>query len=105
MSYTPVRGGNLYYETAGEGTPLVFVHARFLDSRMWDDQFQLSAKGNRVIRYDVRGFGRSSRPSEEYSDTKTCSLCSSTSTLRAPIFLASPTVVESHSTSPLSTPR
>src|SRR6266568_7823814 len=36
---------------------------------------------------------------------KTCSLCSSTSTLRASIFLASPTVVESHSTLLLSTPR
>jgi len=70
MSYLPVRGGNLYYETAGEGTPLVFVHAGFLDSRMWDDQFQLFAKGKRVIRYDVRGFGRSSRPSEEYSDAE-----------------------------------
>jgi 3-oxoadipate enol-lactonase len=70
MSYLPVRGGNLYYETAGEGTPLVFVHAGFLDSRMWDDQFQLFAKGKRVIRYDVRGFGRSSTPSEEYSDAE-----------------------------------
>ena len=70
MSYLPVRGGNLYYETAGEGTPLVLVHAGFLDSRMWDDQFQLFAKGKRVIRYDVRGFGRSSRPSEEYSDAE-----------------------------------
>ena len=70
MSYTPVRGEKLYYETAGEGTPLVFVHAGFLDSRMWDDQFELFAKGNRVIRYDVRGFGKSSRPSEEYSDAE-----------------------------------
>jgi len=70
MSYLPVRGGNLYYETAGEGTPLVLIHAGFLDSRMWDAQFQLFAKDARVIRYDVRGFGRSSRPSEEYSDAE-----------------------------------
>jgi len=70
MSYLPVRGGNLYYETTGEGPPLVLIHAGFLDCRMWDDQFQLFAKGNRVIRYDVRGFGRSSRPSEEYSDAE-----------------------------------
>jgi len=37
---------------------------------MWDEQFQLFAKSARVIRYDVRGFGRSSRPSEEYSDAE-----------------------------------
>ena len=46
------------------------IHAGFLDSRMWDDQFQLFAKSARVIRYDVRGFGRSSKPSAEYSDAE-----------------------------------
>jgi len=46
------------------------IHAGFLDSRMWDDQFQLFAKSVRVIRYDVRGFGRSSKPSAEYSDAE-----------------------------------
>jgi len=48
----------------------VLIHAGFLDSRMWDDQFQLFAKSVRVIRYDVRGFGRSSKPTEEYSDAE-----------------------------------
>src|SRR5437016_14584838 len=70
MNYLPVRGGNLYYETAGEGPPLVLIHAGFLDSRMWDNQFQLFSKDARVIRYDVRGYGRSSRPNEEYSDAE-----------------------------------
>ncbi len=37
---------------------------------MWDDQFQLFAKRARVIRYDVRGYGRSGKPSEEYSDAE-----------------------------------
>ena len=48
----------------------MLIHAGFLDSRMWDDQFQLFAKSARVIRYDVRGFGRSSKPSAEYSDAE-----------------------------------
>ena len=48
----------------------MLIHAGFLDSRMWDDQFQLFAKSVRVIRYDVRGFGRSSKPTEEYSDAE-----------------------------------
>src|SRR5437016_7408645 len=70
LSLLQVRGGSLYYETAGEGTDLVLIHAGFLDNRMWDDQFQLFAKSVRVIRYDVRGFGRSSKPTEEYSDAE-----------------------------------
>jgi len=63
-----VDGGRLYYEAAGDGPPLVLIHAGFLDSRMWDSQFQLFAKTHRVIRYDVRGFGKSDRPSEKFSD-------------------------------------
>lgn len=35
---------------------------------MWDEQFQLFAKGYRVIRFDVRGYGRSSRPTSSFSD-------------------------------------
>ena len=70
MSYLTVRGGSLYYETAGEGTPLVLIHAGFLDNRMWNEQFQKFAKNLRVIRYDVRGYGRSSKPSAEYSDAE-----------------------------------
>ena len=65
MSYLSVDGGRLYYETAGSGRPLIMIHAAFLDSRMWDGQFRVFAKKNRVVRYDVRGFGRSSRPSED----------------------------------------
>lgn len=70
MSYLQVHGGKLYYEIAGEGPPVVLIHAGFLDSRMWNDQFQLFAKSAKVIRYDARGYGRSSRPNEEYSDAE-----------------------------------
>ncbi len=70
MSYLPVAGGRLYYETAGEGTPLVLIHAGFLDSRMWDQQFQTFSKHNTVIRYDVRGYGKSSKPTDAYSDAE-----------------------------------
>ncbi|MBK8024096.1 MAG: alpha/beta hydrolase [Chloroflexi bacterium] len=55
-----VGGGDLYYETAGTGEALVLSHAAFLDSRMFDAQFEALARDYRVIRYDMRGFGRSS---------------------------------------------
>jgi pimeloyl-ACP methyl ester carboxylesterase len=52
--------GQLYYETAGDGQPLVLSHAAFLDSRMFDAIWEPLAQHFRVIRYDMRGYGRSS---------------------------------------------
>ena len=46
------------YETAGAGRPLVFIHAGIADSRMWDRQFSDLADSFTVVRYDMRGFGR-----------------------------------------------
>ncbi len=66
--YVTVTGGKLYYQLKENGHPLVLIHAGFLDQRMWDEQFDLFAKDFTVIRYDVRGFGRSSRPVEKYWD-------------------------------------
>lgn len=59
-SYFDLGDGQLYYETAGEGMPLVLSHAAFLDSRMFDAIWEPLAKHFRVIRYDMRGFGKSS---------------------------------------------
>lgn len=55
----------LYYEVAGSGEPIIFLHGFTLDTRMWDEQFNYFAKEYRVIRYDLRGFGRSAVPTEE----------------------------------------
>ncbi len=60
--YADVHGARLYYEMMGAGQPLVFVHAGIADSRMWDDQFAAFAARYRVIRYDIRGFGKSAMP-------------------------------------------
>ena len=58
--YLDLGDGLLYYETAGVGTPLVLSHAAFLDSRMFDAVWEPLAQHFRVIRYDMRGFGKSS---------------------------------------------
>lgn len=65
--YADVNGGRLYYEVAGEGHPLVLLHAGIADSRMWDDQFEEFAQRYRVVRYDYRGFGKSSPPVDGFS--------------------------------------
>lgn len=60
-----ISGSKIYYEIAGKGEPLIFIHADTLDTRQWDSQFKFFARKYQVIRYDIRGFGRSSIPSTE----------------------------------------
>jgi 2-hydroxy-6-oxonona-2,4-dienedioate hydrolase len=59
--YVDLDGDKLYYEVAGDGEPLVLSHAGFVDSRMWDDQWNDFARRYSVIRFDMRGFGKSGR--------------------------------------------
>jgi pimeloyl-ACP methyl ester carboxylesterase len=51
---------SLYYEIHGGGPPLVMIHGWTLNARMWDDQVEALAGRYTVVRYDRRGFGRSS---------------------------------------------
>ena len=60
-----VNGTDLYYEVMGEGHPLVLIHGNTLDVRMWEDQVGDFAATYQVIRYDMRGFGRSALPTAE----------------------------------------
>ncbi len=65
-----VQGGELFYEAHGQGAPVVLLHAGAqFDHTMWDGQVQALARRHLVIRYDLRGFGRSSRPSGPFSPT------------------------------------
>ena len=69
--YAEVNGTRLYYEIAGTGEPLVLIHGWSFDSRCWESQFNTFAEKHRVLRYDLRGFGRSDLPDEgeKYSHT------------------------------------
>ncbi len=64
-SFAQVNGTRLYYEIAGSGQPLVFIHGFSLDTRMWDEQFETFARSCQVVRYDLRGFGKSAVPTDE----------------------------------------
>ena len=57
-----VDGGALSWESAGEGPDVVFLHPGLWDGRVWDEQFGVFSRTHRVLRYDLRGYGRSSRP-------------------------------------------
>ena len=57
----------LYYEDHGSGSPVVLLAGWPLDSRSWEPQLAtLLDAGHRVILYDRRGFGQSSRPAAGY---------------------------------------
>lgn len=70
--YAELNETKLYYELAGQGDPIVFIHGSFGDNRHWDFQFTDLAEKFMVLRYDVRGFGKSDvpHPDESYSDLK-----------------------------------
>lgn len=59
--------GEIYYSVQGDGDPIVLIHGFGLDSRMWNKQVTELSKTNKVITYDMRGFGKSSLPVGKYS--------------------------------------
>ncbi len=67
---TPVE---IFYEDHGSGRPVVLIHGWPLSGKSWESQVgPLVAAGYRVISYDRRGFGDSSRPYDGYDyDTLT----------------------------------
>src|SRR3989441_9024306 len=59
---------DLYYEDHGTGRPVVLIHGYPLNGASWEKQVPVLLRaGYRVITYDRRGFGKSSRPTEGYN--------------------------------------
>lgn len=60
--------GRLFYESRGRGKAVILIHAGRIDSRMWDRQLQTFSEKYRVIRYDIKGYGKSDTPNTKFSD-------------------------------------
>ena len=59
---------DLYYEDHGTGKPIVLIHGYPLSGASWEKQLPvLLSAGYRVITYDRRGFGQSSKPTNGYN--------------------------------------
>jgi pimeloyl-ACP methyl ester carboxylesterase len=65
-----INGAQLYYEVKGAGQSLLLLHAGVADCRMWDAQFEAFSKAYQVIRFDLRGFGRSNMPSGSFANVE-----------------------------------
>jgi len=66
--FIEVNDGKLFYEEAGEGEIIVMIHDGILHRVTWDAQFEALAEEYRVVRYDRRGYGDSSKAEAKYSD-------------------------------------
>jgi 3-oxoadipate enol-lactonase len=52
----------LYYEEAGHGTPILFVHEFAADYASWEPQLRYFSRGHRCIAYSARGYTPSDTP-------------------------------------------
>jgi pimeloyl-ACP methyl ester carboxylesterase len=65
MPYAPSEGARLYYEEAGTGHPIIWVHEFGADHREWEDQMRFFSREYRCIAYAARGYPPSDVPEEE----------------------------------------
>jgi pimeloyl-ACP methyl ester carboxylesterase len=59
MPVTDIHGVQMYYETAGQGTPIIFIHPPVLSSISFAHQLDGLSSHFQTIRFDIRGHGRS----------------------------------------------
>lgn len=63
----PINGIEMYYETRGEGQPLLLLHGGGGAGVNWELVFKETPRGFRLIVPDLRGHGRSTNPSGEFT--------------------------------------
>jgi pimeloyl-ACP methyl ester carboxylesterase len=59
---------SIFYESSGSGPAMVLIHDGLVHSEVWDAQFSYFSKKYRVVRYDRRGYGKSSPATVRYSN-------------------------------------
>ncbi|HEY4135916.1 MAG TPA: alpha/beta hydrolase [Alphaproteobacteria bacterium] len=67
MTISRANGLDIYYETAGEGRPLVLIHPLPFDHNAWLYQVAAYSAGYRTIAMDLRGMGRSDKPHDPFT--------------------------------------
>jgi pimeloyl-ACP methyl ester carboxylesterase len=67
LAFAELNGTTIAYDTAGDGAPVVLMHAGVGDRRLWDGQMDAFSARHRVVRLDMRGFGESAIPGMPFS--------------------------------------
>jgi 3-oxoadipate enol-lactonase len=62
-----VPGARLWFDDRGHGPAVVFTHAGIADHRMWEPQLAAFGATHRLVRWDMRTFGRSTNDDTPYS--------------------------------------
>lgn len=60
MPFANVTDGRLYYESYGEGRPLILIHGAWATHQWWRWQIPVLSRNYQVFAFDVRGHGQSS---------------------------------------------
>jgi 3-oxoadipate enol-lactonase len=60
--FAEINGTRMHHDVRGRGDALVLIHSGISDLRLWDDQVDAFAARRRIIRYDVRGYGKTPHP-------------------------------------------
>jgi len=63
----PINGMEMYYEIHGEGEPLVLLHGGGGVGANWELIFKVPPQGYQLVIPDLRGHGRSTNPSPEFT--------------------------------------
>lgn len=67
MPHAEREGVRIFYESFGEGAPIVFLHALWMNRYAWVHQAFAFARTHRVVLLDHRGHGLSDKPAGGYS--------------------------------------
>ena len=67
MPYSTANGIKIYYEVSGRGMPFVMIHANPFDHNLWMYQIAHFSTFFKVIAIDIRGYGRSDKPTTPFS--------------------------------------
>jgi 3-oxoadipate enol-lactonase len=63
-----VGNATISYDVTGRGRTVVFIHGWTQDKSIWDDQVPVFSKRYRVLRYDSRGYGKSTGFDDESAE-------------------------------------
>jgi pimeloyl-ACP methyl ester carboxylesterase len=77
-------GSDLYYEEAGEGTPILLIHPAGSTASTWGSVVEKLARSGRVITYDRRGYARSEGEPVRSMSTHTADAAAMLEHLRTP---------------------